>query len=251
MPRNQPGNWKFFLSHVQKEAKADALDLFGMLPDCWLDVKMDDQSVDAMMEGIENSKVFLVILSKGYWKSEYCMKEMEKAMQLNKPTVSTYLQDIHVGSLLNEAPANVASWIKSFDAVQLVRTKPEFTKASVKQICDKAGIPLPMGAKGIVKFRDTDGDVNEYFVEDGVLCLFGTTSDPKAPPGRQMLRTKITKMTVEKRDNGEWNIITQGTNPRNGKSGGYRAAPVKKGQSLSKAECEALVQEIWALDDED
>jgi hypothetical protein len=246
MPINAPGSWKFFLSHVQADAKADALDLFGLLPDCWLDVKMNDQSVEAMMEGVSQSKIFLCILSKGFWKSTYCCKEMEEAKKLNKPVVSTYTQGVHVGQLLNEAPSSLNSWIKGFDAVELIRTKPEFTMASVKLICEKAGISLP-GAKNIIKFRDTDGDMNEYFVEDGLLCLFGTTSDPSAPPGRQMLRTKIKKITVEERK-GEWNLITEGTNPRTNKAGGYRAAPVQKGKNLTKQQCQALVDTIFELD---
>ena len=92
MPLNEPGRWKYFLSHVQDDCSTEALMMvteWGR-EHCWLDRHMFDQSTDGMEEGVKGSETFVCILSEGYFKSKFCCDEMRWAFENKKPIVSTH-----------------------------------------------------------------------------------------------------------------------------------------------------------------
>jgi hypothetical protein len=88
---NEPGKWKVFISHVQREAKAEAGRLYwelgGKDGKVWLDVMMSDCGTEAMMEGVINSDVFLLLLSPQYFTREFCILELRKAQEHKKQIV--------------------------------------------------------------------------------------------------------------------------------------------------------------------
>ena len=86
---NEPGEWQYFLSHVQYESKDMALKTFYSMEklgrSCWLDVEMDERDADAMKEGIKNSNIIIVIMSPAYFTRPFCIKELEWAVEYEKP----------------------------------------------------------------------------------------------------------------------------------------------------------------------
>ena len=100
---NPPGRWKFMVSYKQAEAKEEALklayELTGEKSDVWLDVHMEDQSVEAMKEAVRNSDIFLCILTPAYSESEFCLDELKWARQFEKRIVSCYPSKFNVGEM--------------------------------------------------------------------------------------------------------------------------------------------------------
>ena len=87
---NEPGEWNFFVSHVQADSKDIALDIFTSMKyennkTCWLDVKMAERDEEAMREGVRNSQIFLVIMSPAYFTRPFCVQELEWAVEYGKP----------------------------------------------------------------------------------------------------------------------------------------------------------------------
>ena len=136
MPYNDPGRWKYFLSHVQRECKLEAVELaheWGK-EHCWLDRYMDDKSVAAMEEGVKGSETFVCILSEEYFKSEYCCNEMRWAFENKKPIVSTYKNGVNVGALLNTAPDDFRERIMAIDSITLNASDPDYFNVGMSKI---------------------------------------------------------------------------------------------------------------------
>ena len=91
------------VSYKQAEAKEEALklayELTGEKSDVWLDVHMEDQSVEAMKEAVRNSDIFLCILTPAYSESEFCLDELKWARQFEKRIVSCYPSKFNVGEM--------------------------------------------------------------------------------------------------------------------------------------------------------
>ena len=142
MPLNNPGKWKYFLSHVQRECSLEAY----MLADkwgkqhCWLDRLMEDKSVAAMEEGVTGSETFVCILSEGYFASEYCCNEMRWAFKNEKPIISTYKNGVNVGALLNTAPDDFRDQIKAIDSIALNASDPDYFDVGMKKITKRLGM---------------------------------------------------------------------------------------------------------------
>ena len=133
---NEPGKWKYFLSHKQDDCKCEAVMLaneWGQQK-CWVDRLMYDKSVAAMEEGVMGSKVFVCILSDGYFKSEYCCKEMRWAFKYEKPIISTYKSGVKVGEVLNTAPDDFREQIMAIDSIPLNADDPDFFEVGIKKI---------------------------------------------------------------------------------------------------------------------
>jgi hypothetical protein len=84
-------SWDFFMSHKQTESGRDVAlitrDLEKAGKRVWLDVNMGDCSTAAMMEGVEHSETFVLVLSDGYFDSTYCVMELRRAISLQKNVV--------------------------------------------------------------------------------------------------------------------------------------------------------------------
>jgi hypothetical protein len=135
-PLNEPGRWKYFVSHVQRECKLEAVMLANEWgkEQCWLDRFMEDKSVAAMEEGVKGSEIFVCILSDGYFDSEYCCNEMRWAFETKKPIISTYRIGVNVGALLNKAPEEFRAQIKAIDSMKLDADDSDYFEVSMKKI---------------------------------------------------------------------------------------------------------------------
>lgn len=102
-------NWEFFLSHVQREAATEAVQLaYALGADrCWLDRFMPDKSVAGMRNGVMSSRAFLCLLTPGYASSLYCQQELAWAIRNKKPIVTLYPAGVAVGEVLASLPETV------------------------------------------------------------------------------------------------------------------------------------------------
>eukprot|EP00908_Phaeocystis_cordata_P025836 Transcript_8315.p1 GENE.Transcript_8315~~Transcript_8315.p1 ORF type:complete len:305 (-),score=77.75 Transcript_8315:128-1042(-) len=137
MPSNASGPWDYFLSHVQKESgRTVALicaDLEKKGKKVWLDVNMDNCSETAMMEGVDNSNNFVLVLSPGYFESSYCKAEVNRALQSGKNIILCHNEGINVGAALKAKPPEWES-IGSETSIQLVVSDVAFRKVAVDKI---------------------------------------------------------------------------------------------------------------------
>ena len=77
-----------FLSHAQAEASGQVKHLHQLLKSlgchCWLDMEANNLTEAGMERGIQNSRVFLLFLSKDVLGREFCQKEMRWALKYKK-----------------------------------------------------------------------------------------------------------------------------------------------------------------------
>jgi WD40 repeat protein len=148
----------FFLSHKQQSAQAKAMMLATKL-ECegfkvWLDVQAKDLCTGGMMDGVNNSENFVLIFTKGYFESEYCRMELDKAVELNKPIVVIFEERADFGGasrdeLLDQVPDEYAfltdkhedgsmkhGWIR-------LHVRDEFEKQMMDQLLEHCDIPPP------------------------------------------------------------------------------------------------------------
>ena len=132
------GAWQFFLSHKQSESASEALELTHHLgrDACWLDVHQDDCSVQAMENGVRNSKFFVCILSTGYLMSQYCMKELAWAFSFQKPVILCYRHVDNIGALLQRLPSQFSS-LSDINGIKLDRTHPRYFQVGVDLIYNR------------------------------------------------------------------------------------------------------------------
>jgi len=89
--------YETFLSHVQKCSS----DLCGRLSDAlthagitsWYDMYASKLDVQGMIEGVLNSRIFTVILTKDYFQRQYCLFEYSIAVMAGKPVLVIYEWD--------------------------------------------------------------------------------------------------------------------------------------------------------------
>ena len=139
---NEPGEWEYFLSHHQDASKDIALDTFHSMKDlgksCWLDVRMEERDEAAMKEGIKNSKIILVIMSPMYFTRPFCVKELEWAVEYEKPIqviIDVQLKG-EIGNIIGRCPADKAylKGIGNINFTEVFRGNPTFWKASIDLI---------------------------------------------------------------------------------------------------------------------
>jgi len=137
--RNPPGKWKSFLSHVQGEAGKEAQILFyelGGAPACWLDVKMGDKAVEAMMEGVQGSANFLLILTPGYFDRPFCIKELEMAVQCKKNIVLCHTSSTKskLSELFQQAHSMGFNGIGNEESVELILNDPDYLAVTIMKL---------------------------------------------------------------------------------------------------------------------
>ena len=151
---NAGGPWDLFLSHKQSETGRAVALLEGDLRErkyrAWLDVKMRDCSLPAMMHGVEHSRVFVLVLSESYFESDYCRRELLRALELNKKIVLAHREGLDVGKALGTMDAALKGRsarldaaldeIKSCTSIQLIVSDSVFAKTTVTKILVAAGI---------------------------------------------------------------------------------------------------------------
>ena len=140
---NQGAPWDFFMSHVQRESgRAVALitmDLTMAGKKVWLDVNMDDCGTPAMMEGVEHSKTFMLVLSDGYFDSKYCVMELRRAISLQKKIVLCHMQGVNVGAILQRKPSDPEfASIGDKMSMELIITDAKIRKVVVERLIASA-----------------------------------------------------------------------------------------------------------------
>lgn len=176
---NTDGPWDFFLSHKQSDTNNAVALIEGDLRErsykCWLDVKVKDCSPPAMMEGVECSRVFVLVLSKHYFESEFCIKEVLKAIELRKKIVLCHQEGLHVGDALKmmdkalkgKAPSKKAvEDIKNCTSIQLVMSDATFAKVTVEKMLDAAGFQ-PLNASNNLKPSSVAPQAPQVMQRDG------------------------------------------------------------------------------------
>ena len=140
---NQGAPWDFFMSHVQRESGPDLAlitrDLEKAGKEVWLDKNMKDCSTAAMMEGVEHSKTFVLVLSDGYFDSQFCVKELRRAISLEKKIVLCHKQGVNVGAILQRKPAGPEfASIGDKQSLELVTSDAVYREFAVKRLMDSA-----------------------------------------------------------------------------------------------------------------
>ena len=163
----EPEQWDFFLSHKQADmGRAVALlegDLRERKYKSWLDVKMKDCSVPAMMHGVEHSRFFVLVLSEHYFESDYCKMELFKAIELGKPVVLTHREGLDVGTALrlmkeallgtSEEMDRAVAGIVRCTSIQLVVSDADFARMTVSKILEAAGLERASSAVAQANLR--------------------------------------------------------------------------------------------------
>lgn len=112
---------RYFISYKQSESGALAQCLYNGLKGkggAWLDTWNETgQSISDMRRGIKNCEVFLLVLSKGYFDSRFCVLELKYAIKLKKDAIMVYNTDnmakSDIGGQLakaKEAGIELADW---------------------------------------------------------------------------------------------------------------------------------------------
>jgi len=96
-----------FISHVQKCSAdlcgrlSDAMSHIGLIP--WYDMNASKLDMQGIVEGVIDSKIFTVVLTKEYFKRKWCLFEYTIALVADKPIVALYETDPRFeGGHLNE-----------------------------------------------------------------------------------------------------------------------------------------------------
>jgi hypothetical protein len=148
---NQGAPWDFFMSHKQDESgRAVALitrDLEQAGKKVWLDVNMNDCGTPAMMEGVEHSKTFMLVLSDGYFDSQFCVMELRRAISLRKKIVLCHKQGVNVGPILQRKPPDPEfANIGDTQSLELIISDAQFRKCVVERLI-ASGASMPSGAR--------------------------------------------------------------------------------------------------------
>lgn len=145
-PKNSPpfghSTWEFFVSHVQRESGGCAASMVAELErmgkTSWLDVNMNDQSEGAMIEGVMFSDAFILILTDGYFQSEYCKKELTCAMDCGKKVILCHPEGTNVGAAIRKAPTlHGRRVVGNEQSVQLVTSNPHHRRTSAQMLLQK------------------------------------------------------------------------------------------------------------------
>jgi hypothetical protein len=155
-----PKRWDYFISHYQLNAQLQARALHGALAArgkrAWLD-QDEVPNVPGVIEGVTGSACFIMLLTRGALRRDFCLVELRKAIELGKPIIllretnatlpkhvvpvehggdGTTLVDpcASLAELRAEAPADLQHM---FDAcVVRPHTSREHYDALVNEICD-------------------------------------------------------------------------------------------------------------------
>ena len=154
---NAPGKWTFFCSHSRQSPTAPALvekltsslkDLYGWTS--WLDVNMKIKTEEAMQEGVENSSIFVAVVSddgppgRAYFDRQFCLKEAYWALEAGVPiqVVISSKDKERIGELLDKCPKSLRDYFANVEWVHLDRTDPQYWAIGVGMVATAiAGVP--------------------------------------------------------------------------------------------------------------
>ena len=139
-PASTTAKWDYFISHAQKDGAVFAEGIYSSMKyeqkkTCWLDVKMKERDESAMENGVINSNIFLMIVSKRILPNSFCIKEIEWAVKYKKPIVIVIDVNLKnkIGELLQLCPDHLRN-IGSINFIDLNRGDNDYWKLGMKKI---------------------------------------------------------------------------------------------------------------------
>jgi len=138
--------WDTFISHCQKDAQDAVGLLFQLLRmrdvKAWTDMQQDDIDISGMLEGVSQSRCFLIYLTKNYFHQVFTVFELEAALFLEKEIFIVWESDErHAGyssfnSYLRKCPGRYRSLFGHKEAVVFERRK-HLQHAQINIIVDR------------------------------------------------------------------------------------------------------------------
>ena len=163
----QDGNWDFFISHSQQDGAIFAEKIYHTLKGgtyqktCWLDVYMKERDEAAMKDGVRKSSIFLAIVSEVYFTRPFCIKELEWAVEFQKPMVVVIDVKLKnkIGELLQLCPSHLRN-IGSINFIDLNRGDIDYWDVGMNKITK--AIPKQLNAIAVEKgdqLKDIEGSL--------------------------------------------------------------------------------------------
>ena len=88
---------------------------------------------------MEHSKTFVLVLSDGYFDSQFCVQELRRAISLKKKIVLCHKQGVNVGAILQRKPSDPEfANIGDKQSVELIVSDAKFRKVSVERLIASA-----------------------------------------------------------------------------------------------------------------
>jgi len=144
--KEEPQLWDTFISHCQKDAQDAVGLLFQLLKmrnvKAWIDMQQDDIDISGMMEGVSQSRCFLIYLTKNYFHQVFTILELEAALFLEKEIFIVWESDERHGgysnfkSYMKKCPAKYQSLFFQKEAVVFERRK-HLQDAQINIIVDR------------------------------------------------------------------------------------------------------------------
>jgi len=147
-------HWHLFLSHIwgsgQDQCATIKRQLSLLLPDVSIFLDIDDlESIDKLEEYIEGSQVIMIFVSKGYFKSNNCLREVRCAVAKKKPLTlvhdtATYLQSFSpLGIIKNEeCPDDLRPIFDCKEVIEWHRIK-DFQLVGLKLLAEEVLLGCP------------------------------------------------------------------------------------------------------------
>jgi hypothetical protein len=89
IPKAMPMQFYAFMSHAQADASGTTGTLYFAYKQLglhnWLDMRQANITLEAMRQGVQDSRIFLLVLTQHVLASWYCQQEMLTAIELEKP----------------------------------------------------------------------------------------------------------------------------------------------------------------------
>jgi len=199
-------HWHLFLSHIwgsgQDQCATIKRQLSLLLPDVSIFLDIDDlESIDKLEEYIEQSQVIMIFVSKGYFKSNNCLREVHCTVAKKKPLAlvhdtARYLQSYSpLETIKNEeCPDDLRPIFDSKEVVEWHRVN-DFQLVSLKLLAEEVLLGCPTIYKGLLESGRLTSDpqhplYNDIFVPGELtnqklsftqhLSLYASPSNPGA-----------------------------------------------------------------------
>jgi len=147
--RNPPGHWDVFFSyHQNAKGKEVGTKLHSKLTHekeitVWFDQEMQDKAQDAMLEGVRNSRAFLLLMSEDYLNRPFCQMELREAL-VNEKTVVViyeYADQSLLGQFFKDATKMGFGGLGDEEAVPLIFNSPSHSEVTISEIISKCNFP--------------------------------------------------------------------------------------------------------------
>ena len=181
-----PMKYRFFISHAQVDAASTAKAMYGMLArlgvHCWYDMQQKALTLDGMKNGVEDSAIFLLIMSQVVLTRWFCQQEILTAIKEGKRIQLLIEEDPRF------RPFDVNGWVQHDSAVRTFTTD---TLEDYSKIC--LAIDNALSKMIIYRRRDyeTDAMLKELCRLSGASLPIDTTTDVVNTSDVNLIESKI------------------------------------------------------------